>query len=185
MEETTSMDTTSLYKNAARNGAILGGIGIALTTVFYVVDPSLLVDWKVGILFILIFIGWVIYAGITYRKEVGGYLSYGKAFQHGYVLLITGGILTTIFSIVLYNVIDPSLPQTLADISVEKTGEMLAGFGTPQDKIDEQLETMRVEMPARFGVVGLLKQFGWGILINAVISVITALFVRKNQPELM
>jgi hypothetical protein len=184
MEQTTST-SPNLFKHALKSGAIIGGIGIAITAILYVVDLSLLANLKVGIVMILVFLGLVIYMGINYRKEAGGYLSYGKAFQHGYVTLLVSGFISTLFQILLYHVIDPSIPGALTDISLEMAEEMMAGFGMSGDQLDKAMEQARIDTPARFTVVGLLKQFAWGFLIYAIISVITSIFVKKNEPVTM
>ena len=46
-------------------------------------------------------------------------------------------------------------------------------------------EQARIDTPGRFTVLGLLKQFAWGFIIYAVIAVITAIFVKKNEPVSM
>lgn len=174
-----------LMKHAARFGAIISGIAIVLTLLIYIVDYTFMVDWKFGILMIVISIGMVIYAGINYRNQAGGYLSFGKAFQHGYITFLSGAVISTLFSILLYTVIDPELPQNLSDAAIEKTEAMMRSFGAPEDAIEKSLEQMRVDMPARFSALGMIKQLGWGLIIYAVLSLITSLFVKKNEPVMM
>lgn len=178
-------DGQSLYKHAAKMGAILGAIGIIITVLLYVVDYALMANMWFGLFMIALSFGYVIYAGITYRKEVGGYLSYGKAFQHGYVTLLTSAIVSSIFMILLYGVIDTELPQKLTDVAIENAEAMMVKFGAPQEQIDKSLDEMRRDMPARFSAMGSIKQLGWGLIIYAVISAITSLFVRKNVPEVL
>ena len=184
MEQTTST-APNLYKHAAKSGAILGGIGAAFTAILYVIDVTLLANWKIGIVLILVFLGMVIYTGINYRKEAGGYLSYGKAFQHGYITLMVAGLVSTIFQILLYHVIDPSIPQTLTDASLEMAEEMMTSFGASGDALDKAMEEQRIAIPARFTVGGLLKTYGWQFVSSAIISVITSIFVKKNEPVTM
>ena len=180
-----AVEGQGLMKHAVRWGAILAGIGIVLTLLCYAIDYSLLADWKFGIVMIVLFIGLVIYGGINYRNQAGGYLSYGKAFQHGYVSLLVSGVISTLFSILLYTVIDPELPQNLSDVSIEKTEEMMRSFGAPEDAIEAQMEEVRTSMPERFSALGLIKQFGWNLIVFAVVAVITALFVKRREPEVM
>jgi hypothetical protein len=184
MEQTTST-APNLFKHALRWGAILGGIGCAITGLLYAVDLSLLADWKIAIFLLVFFLGMVIYAGINYRKEAGGYLSYGKAFQHGYITLLVSAFISIIFQILLYHVIDPSIPEQLTDATIEKTEQMLTGFGMSGDALEKALDQARIDTPGRFTVAGLLKQFGWGFLIYAIISLITSIFVKKNEPQVM
>jgi hypothetical protein len=187
--ESTTQETTvqgqDLFKHALRFGAIMGGISIVITLLIYAIDYTLMAGFSFGILMLVYSLGMVIYGGINYRKEIGGYLSYGKAFQHGYVTMLVAGILGTVFSILLYTVIDPDLPQNLTDAIVANTESMMQRFGAPEEAIETQLDELRRDTPARFSALGVLKQFGWGLLIYAVISAITSLFVRRNPPETM
>ena len=188
MEEQTSTTATTsaaptLVNHAVKSGATIGVIGIILTLLFYVIDYTLLADWKIGILMILIFLGALIYVGIRYRNSVGGFLPYGKAFQHGFLTLVVAGFIGILFNIILYNVIDTSLPENLTEATIEKTEQMMQGFGAPEDKIEEAVEKMREDMPKNYSVGGQLKTFLWALLVYAVISAITSLFVKKNQPE--
>lgn len=175
--------SSGLVNHALRWGAIIGVGAIILTLVLYAVDYTYLADWKVGIFFLLVFLGLAVYSGINYRNSVGGYLSYGKAFQHGFIVLATAGLVNVLFGMVLHTVIDPDLAQNLTDATVEKTGEMLEGFGMPSDKIEEQLDKMKEDMPKRFAPAGQLISYLWGLIIYAIISAVSALIVKKNAPE--
>jgi hypothetical protein len=185
METITSEETPTLYQHALRWGAIVGAISIALTLIFYVVDYSFLADWKVGIFMIVIYLGLVIYSGITYRNEIGGFLAYGKAFQHGFIVMAVAGFINVLFQGILFSAIDPELPQKLTEATIESTARMMEGFGAPEEQIDKQLDTLKEEMPARFSFVGQLKAYPYGLILYVIISSITSLFVRKNEPEMI
>jgi hypothetical protein len=186
VNEQTSMSSLTndvVFKHAAKFGVILGAIsGISMMLV-YAVDYSLMVSLWFGLFMFALAIGFVIYAGINFRREAGGYLPYGKAFIHGYLTFLTSALIGTIFSLLLYTVIDPELPEKLADVAVENMEAMMLKFGAQQSDIDKALDQARLDMPAKFSAVGIIKQFGWGLIIYAVLSAITALFVKKNQPE--
>jgi uncharacterized membrane protein (DUF106 family) len=182
MEQTNTSSTPSLLNHALRFGAIFGGIGIVSTMLLYAIDYTLLANWKTAILLIVLYFALVIYSGINYRNQIGGYISYGKAFQHSFIVLAIGGLVSIIFSILLYSVIDPELPQKLTDVTVENTEKMLEGFGVPEDKMEESLDKIRESTPKSFSPVGQLINYLWAILVYAVISAITSLFVKKNEP---
>jgi hypothetical protein len=184
-DNSTNTQAPTLFQHATKFGIIMGAVAIAITFVLYAIDYSMLADWKVGILILVAYIAVVIYAGINYRNEIGGFIPYGKAFQHGFIALAIAGLISVAGNIILYTVVDPELPEKLTEAAIEKTGEMLQGFGTPEDAIDEQMEKMREEMPANFGVVGLLKGYLWGLIFYAIVAAISGLVVRKNQPEVM
>lgn len=186
MENNSSAEQTpTLFQHAIKFGIIMGGIGIVLTLLLYAVDYSFLADWKLGVIMLLVFIGFIIYAGINYRNQIGGFIPFGKAFQHGFIALAVAGLIGTACNLLLFTVIDPELPQKLADVTIEKTAAMMEGFGVSGEQLDEQLAKMKEEMPAKFGPVGLLTQYMWSLIFYAVLALISGLIVRKNQPELM
>jgi hypothetical protein len=186
MENTSiSNPHAGLIANALRSGAIIGGVGIAITALFYVVDESLLANWKVLLVLLVVYLGLVIYLGIHYRNQAGGYMSYGQAFQHGFVMLATAGLIGALFNGMLYSFIDPGLGQRLADITIEKSTEMMRGFGASENDIDQAVAKMEEDMPKQFSFVGQLKGYLWGLITYAIISLITALFVRKTAPEVL
>src|SRR5690349_15175180 len=121
METVQETKTESLYMNAVKHGLILGAITIILTIIAYATSMSFMGSFKfLGCVF-LIYIGYVIYAGISYRNSTGRFISYGKAFVHGFLVLATAGLVNLVFGIVLYDVIDPDLANRLADAIISNT----------------------------------------------------------------
>jgi len=176
-------DTPTLFQHALRWGLILGAVSIGLTCIFYAVDYSMLANWKMGIIMFAIFIGVAIYAGINYRNETGGFITYGKAFQYVFVVMAISGLISVVFNMVLYTLIDPELPQKLTEVALENAQKMLEGFGMPEDKMDQAMEDARRRTENQFSISGLAMGYGIGLIIYAVLSLITAIFVRKNPPE--
>ena len=181
MEETSNQ--SSLVNHAIKWGLILGGITIALTIILYAVDYTIMVEFKFLGIIMLVLIGTTIYAGIDYRKSVGGLLPYGKAFQHGILLLALCGLVGTAFTFLLYNVIDTELPQKLTDAAVENAQAMMEKFGTPEDKMEEALAKARVDTADRFTTLGMIKGYLFGLIFYAVLAAITSLIVKKNPPS--
>jgi hypothetical protein len=183
MEETTTPQV-SLFQHAAKWGAIFGTISIVLTILIYIVDYALLADWKM-LLMLFIFLGMVIYAGINYRNEIGGFLPYGKAFQHGFIVFVVMGLISTIFTIVLYTVIDKELPAKLQEITIQNAQAMMEGFGMPEDKIEEAMEKAKTNASTQFSIGGLAKGYLFGLILYAILALISAAFVKRNNPEEM
>jgi hypothetical protein len=182
MEE---QESPNLFQHALRWGLIVGAVSIVLTGTLYAIDYTMLANWKTGIFVFALFIGLAIYAGINYRGEAGGYLTYGKAFQHAFILMAVSGLLSTIFNIVLYTIIDPELPDKLAEATMETTRAMMERFGMPEDQMDKALEDARQRTQNQFTAVGLVMSYGIGLIIYAILSSITSIFVKKNPPEEM
>lgn len=172
----------SLYTHAAKFGGIMGGISIFLVVIFYVISMAFLATFKFLGLVLVIALGIMIYSGINYRTEAGGYISYGKAWTHGFVVLAVSGLLGLAFNLLLYHVIDPELPQKMADTIIENTEEMMRSFGAPDDTIDQTISGMRDDLPNQFSMGGLCLGYLKNLIGSAVIALITALFVRRNEP---
>lgn len=184
--EDTSTPAPTFMNHAIRWGAITAAVSVILTMLLYAVDYTLMVQLKILFIFLAIYFGIVIYAGLEYRKSIGGFMPYGKAFQHGYLIFIISGLIATIFSMLLYFVIDTELPQKLTDASIENTREMMEGFGAPEDAIDNALEQAKEATAEQFTVTGIALGYIRILVVSAVMALISALFVRKNQPvELM
>lgn len=173
----------SIYQHAAKFGLYLAGISIGLVVIFYVVDLSVLATFKFIALALIIALGYVIYAGINYRNSVGGFMTYGKAFTHGIVLMAVCGLITTVFNIVLYHVIDPDLPKNLGDAIMKNTEEMMRGFGAPDASIDEALDKMKDQMKTQFSIGNLAFGYIKAFIGYIIIVLITSIFVKKSQPE--
>jgi len=181
-QPTAEAGSPSLMNHALKHGTILGAISIIIVVVCYVVDISAMASFKFIGLMLLIGLGYVIYSGINFRSEGDGFLAYGKAFQHGFIVLAVSGVIGTIFGIILYEVVDPDLADRMVAVIITNTEEMMAGFGAPQESIDQTIEEMRNDLPNQFTISGQALSFLKSLIWYAIIAAITSLFVRKNQP---
>lgn len=171
-----------LLNHALRWGLIVGLTSGILSLLLYTVDYSLLADWKVGLSMFALYIGLTIYAGIQFRKETGPYLSFGKAFQYGFIVFACSGLLATAFNILLFQVIDTDLAGKVTEVAVEKTAEMMNNFGAPADQIDKAIDDTRDRMTKQYTMAGQLKGYGIIVIVSAVFALITGLIVRKSEP---
>lgn len=180
--DSTQNEQPTLVNHAVKWGLITGSIGIILTIIWYVVDYALLGNMWVGFLSIAIYIGLLIYTGINYRNDIGGFISYGKAFQYTIIVVIVSVILTTVFNVILYGVINPELGPMVADVMIENQENMMRSMGAPESQIEQAIAQARADTENRFTVNGQLMGSLFLILGGAILTLITSLVVRKNQP---
>ncbi len=159
---------------------LLGALSvIGLQMIFYIVSPSSLATWT-AMLFYLPLLFLMIYGGITYRKEIGGYNSFGQALLTVFIIGAVGSVLHNIFSVILFKYIDPSLPDMIKQAAIENTQTMMEKFNTPEDQIQLALERVRQQ-----DYTPTLKSFGIGILsamvFNTILSLLIAAFVRRDS----
>lgn len=175
----------TLLSHATRWGLICGIVSIVFSILMYVIDYTLMVQLKMLFIALALYMGIVIYAGIDYRKSIGGFIPYGKAFQHGMIIFAVSGLIASVFSILLNHVIDPELPSKLTDAALENQRVMMENFGAPPDAIEKGLEEARVRTENQYKISGIAMGYVFILVFSAIMALITSLVVRKNQPESM
>ncbi|MCC6690025.1 MAG: DUF4199 domain-containing protein [Bacteroidia bacterium] len=160
-------------------GLIAGIISILLQAVLYIMGVQFMATWWVGIIMILFIIVLYVVIAIRLRKDMGGFITFKQAFTKILLIWIIGGALNLVFSLLLYHVIDPELPQKMQDAITEKTISFMERMGTPQEKIDEVTEEMQ-ESGNKFTALSLITNYLWGILIGAILALILGASIKKN-----
>lgn len=173
-----------MNKHALKSGIIYGIVGIIVTILLYVIDPTYLVAWWALVVFLILAIGFVSYFGIQYRNDNGGYMTFGKAWIYSIQVFILAGILGTLFQITLYQVIDPELPDILVEAQIENQRSMLSGFGMPEDQMEEAIEQAREGIEDGVTPAGMAKGFLFALIFYAIGSLITGAIIKKKEPEL-
>lgn len=181
MEQTATAAPT-LFKHGLKWAIITGVVSILIAIILYVIDYTLMVQLKVLLISLLIYLGLAIYAGIEYRNSVGGFLSYGKAWQHAMVIFAISSLISVLFNLLMYNVIDPELPAKLTEASMENTREMMVGFGAPEDQIDKALQDAKARTENQFTVGGMAMGYLIAVAVSAVMALISSIFVKRNEP---
>lgn len=181
---TTPSEQPSWAVQAAKQGGILGIVGILLSLLIYLAHPALFASLWLLLLFLVLDVTLASIFTIKFRNETGGFISFKNAFLYGAVLIFVAMIISRVFTIVLFNVIDTELSQFVTDTAVENMTTMMKDWNAPEGKIDEAVNDMRNDMPAGFTTIGILKSLVWpGVLIVAIVACISGLISKKKVPE--
>ena len=167
--------------HALKSGVILGVVGILISLIVYIIDPLLMIKWWFSLSSLVLFIALVSYFGIQYREMLGGFVSFKIAYIYSILTFVLAGLIGTAFSILLFQVIDPDLPQLISEAIIEQTVEMMEGFGANQEIIDEAIED--ADPAASFTVMGQIKSFGMVLIFYAVMSLITGAIIKRKVPD--
>jgi len=165
----------SIWKSSIMSGIYLGIALILVSVVFYVTGNSFskaaqYVGYPVMIIGIIL-------AQLSYRKSLGGFMSYGQALGIGVLTMVFASLLSGIYTFLLYEVIDPDLQEQMRIFTEE---QIVKQGRVPEDQIDTA-----VEMAAKFQtplVMFLTAIFG-GAFMGLIISLITSIFTKKNPSE--
>ena len=73
------------------------------------------------------------------------------------------------------------MPEVIKQITVEKTVEFMEGFGSSDEVIDVTIEGVEKGIEDSTSPLGLIKSSPWGLLFIALLSLLTAAFIKKNK----
>ncbi|MEQ9290537.1 MAG: DUF4199 domain-containing protein [Cyclobacteriaceae bacterium] len=181
MEEEYKKDRNS---EALKSGLTLGLLSIIILALSYIIDVTLLGSWKLGVVSSVLSLAFVIYMGRKFRNEESdGYMGFKPAFLYSFVAFFVSSIVSAAFLILLYEVIDTEAPKILADQAIENTEKMMRSFGAPEEKIEEALDQLELEMEKNFSAQGIAKNSWVYFFTSALLSLITGLVIRKSKPD--
>lgn len=171
----------ALRKNAMKYGLFLGLFMVVSTTLVYAIDLNLFTASWYGIVNLIIIIAFGAVSAINNKKMLGGFMSFKEAFTSFFVTVVIGFLISTLFSILLFNVIDPEAKKIISENVIKMTVEMMQKFGGRAEDINNVVREM--EKTDSFGVYGQLKGFFFNLIVYAIIGLITALIVRRERPQ--
>ncbi|MGB5928920.1 MAG: DUF4199 domain-containing protein, partial [Cyclobacteriaceae bacterium] len=173
--------SNSMIKEAIKYGAIFAVVSFIIQLVLYAIDYTLLVATFYQILSLLVIMIALVMVGIKFRKQQGGFLSFGSAY--GFLMMVTVSffLIGIVFSLLFYNVIDPELPELLQEIQIERTIETLESFNASDEQIDQAVSEAEGQNLNNISV--LLQGTLILSLIFAVINLVLALIVKKSRPD--
>ena len=175
----------SPFQAAIKPGLTIGLVSLAITFIAYFIDATLLGSGWFGLVALVVFIVLIIYFGKEYRTELGGFMSFGTAFNFCFIALVISGLINLIGQILLFQVVDPSLAGVLADQAFDTQLSIMEKFGQDPDSMDPaMLEEMRKSASKSFTLSGQLMSFGFGLIVNAIIALILGAILKKRDKSL-
>ena len=169
------------YSLSIKFGFIAGAIMIAIILLLYIISAPLLgTFWPMTVYIPILFL--MIWGGITYRKETGGYKSFGEAFLVVFIISIIATMLFDTFGYLLYKVIDPDLPEVMKQKILENTSTMMEKFGAPDDKIEEAMKNIK-DQDYTPTLKSQAIRYVSSVVIGAILSALIALFVSRPEKK--
>jgi hypothetical protein len=112
----------------------------------------------------------ILYVQTTFKKELGGFISFGKAFSTGFKVAAYTGLFLALIMILYYKVLDKEAFQRLIDTALKTAGD--------DENKRKGIEMMKPYMTffIAFGAAVSYTFFG------LVISLISAAIIKKEQP---
>ena len=168
------------FNVASTYGAVSAAVNFALIVLLYLVNMNLLAEWYVGILVLVIIVVFLFLGTAAARKANEGAFSFGQAWMASMTVAFVAQILSTALTLVLYQVIAPELPGVLEEITLDKSREMMEGFGMSGDMLELQMSEIKKAMSEAYTAKGLAKNAMGAMMMWAVISLIVAAITRRT-----
>lgn len=172
-----------IKKNGITFGIVSGIFSCLLTASLYAIDLNLFIKPWIGIVSIAIYLIIGILLLINTKKEIQGEFSFKDAFTTYFIAAAIGILISTLFNILLFNIIDPSAKDTLNEITLKYTISMMQKFGAPASAINEAIKGMKESSP--YDISSLLKGMLTSLAFSSIFGLIMAAFfkTRKSYQE--
>lgn len=169
-----------IKKNGISYGIITGVVSALITTAIYSINLNLFTAWWVSLLNIVFYITIGVILLSKTKKELKGIFPFKDAFTTYFISAVVGILISVVFNIILFNIIDPSAKESIKEVSIKYAVEMMEKFGTPSSAINEAISKMQESDP--YAPIELLKGSLFYIVIGALFALLLAL-IFKSKPS--
>lgn len=168
------MDKNAIFKTTATWGLVLGIALVLFSLVPYIFGVYTLPK-SLGLLQWLVIIGGIVIGQIKHRDDdLNGYISYGRAFGVGMLVMIWATIIYGVYFVCLVKVIDPQYVEKV----VEAQAETLYAAGYTEEMVEMAISVSSNMSPMVMFVSAVLGN----ALLGLIISLISSAFVKREQP---
>ena len=169
----------STKKLATSYGLYLGLALILITVLIYAFDISMMTAWYYTPIVYLLIIILGVMAVSKAKKFHTGLFTFKDAFSPYFLTIVIGLVLSTLFSLLLFNVIDPEAAETLKQVTMEKQAEMFEKFGMTSAQINEAMTEVQKEN--FFSFKNIMISIAIQLVIFSIIGLIVALIFREKD----
>ncbi len=167
----------SPYQMAMRYGFYYSLASIIVDVTFFLLDLGTKMNWLNGTLKFVVGVA-IIYLGMKARRdeELGGYMSYSKALGFGSIMVLFSASVLSVYAYIHMSFVDPEG----IDRVMKEVKEQMILKNSSEEEMEMSLSMMRkMKSPAFTVPLSFVGSFIWGFILSLII----AIFVRKNDPN--
>jgi hypothetical protein len=161
-----------------RFGLIAGGLQMGIVLILYFVNKDYYLSFG-SLIEYIVFIYFMVLATQAQKKDFNGFISLTEAFKPAWLTYILAASLTTIFTFILLNYIDPDLAAYLKKMQIEafdKAADLLK-----LSEADKMAQKELLESAEPYGLKTLAFNLPFSfILPGALLALIIAAFLKKD-----
>ena len=169
-----------IKKNGLTYGVILGLISVASTTLIYVIDIKLFMSWWLGGISLVLNILIGVFLVSKTKKQLNNNITFKEAFSVYFIAGALGSTISALYNYVLFNFIDPQVKETLKEMTIKYTVEMMEKFGTPKEALNQTIAELQKADNYSLGniIMGLLFVY---IIVAVFGLILAAIFKSKTS----
>lgn len=118
-----------------------------------------------------------LFTGIARRKEMGGYGEFRDIFTSIFIAILIAELFYVIFNIIYLKFVDPAFWETFKTNSLLYMQKLRAS----DEQIDQQMKSFK-DVGQQTKPFGLIKGYGFGVIIDCVFGLIFAIILRRKEP---
>jgi hypothetical protein len=134
-----------------------------------------------SIISFIIMIVILVIVGRAQRQENNDILPYGEALKTTFLTGLVGVVISTLFTIILVNLIDPSLVEKLTEMGMDAARSMMEAVGMPEDKLAEAMEKAEEESVNGFTPTRQLLGIFQSSIFVLIVAAIVSIFIKKDE----
>lgn len=170
---------TNFYKMASTYGLIMGVATSAILFISYLLEGKFDNMFVFYLLALAAIIAVIIKGTLSYRKFLGGYISYWHAFMFGIMIFLFAGIVSAVYSYAL-NTIDPEYSYR----QLEMSRQIMLDSGFTEVKVNELISEMKtgIDYQMQHPFRSVMSSAFLNMFLGAIFCFISSAFLRKNKP---
>jgi hypothetical protein len=177
MENTEMAQRPGMGKTALTYGLLIGILVVVTQLAFYF--SGLLTSKYAGWISYVVILGGILLATKAFRDEVrGGFVSYGQTLGFGTLTIFFASILVGIYIFLFYKLIDPAAMSLLYEAAEQKIIDKNPNITDAE--LDMALSISQRLMKPGFMAFSTILNYTF---LGFVMSLITSIFMKKNNPE--
>ena len=158
----------------------MGVVSMLITTLVYALNIELFASFM--LLAIIIVINIVFYCILLSKtkKQLNNDFTFKQAFTTYFIAAVISMAIATVFNYVLFNLVDPGAKETLKEITIKASREMMEKFGAQEADIEKALDDVRDA--DNYSIPSLIKGYFIQLAISSIFGLILALIFRTSKP---
>ena len=170
--------SNSIWKSGLMLGVYLAIVVILYSVILYVTGLGF--NKMAGYASIGILVIGIVIIQISYKKQQDNILTYGQGVGISVISMLSVGVISMVYTYLLYVVIDPDYYQQFLLFMEEQTMAALLDKGMSEDQIQMSLDIQqKLQTPVILAGGALLNS----VIIGLIVSLISSIFIKKNPSD--